>query len=124
MRSENTGQYLSDEQRREADCIVGRMQRGVHRGLLRSGEPGAARRQLVMAPAAPTRDAKSFWRAPIAPPDFFGEVAVPVAPDALLKRLGRFPFWRGALSIDAALGPTYRHAVERGLTIFLGDQSP
>ena len=34
VRSENTGLYLSDEQRREAGCSAGRMQRDLHHGLL------------------------------------------------------------------------------------------
>ena len=33
-RSENTGQYLNDEQRRQAGCSAGRMQRDFHHGLL------------------------------------------------------------------------------------------
>jgi hypothetical protein len=65
-------------------------------------------------------DPGRFWRTPVLSPDFFGDVNVPQAAEAALKQLGRLPFWRGEIPLEAALAPVYRAAVEHGLEYFVG----
>lgn len=46
------------------------------------------------------------------------------APAAVLRRLGRFPFWRGRSPLLEALEPVYAEAGARGLEVFLGPLAP
>lgn len=64
-------------------------------------------------------EAADFWGGSL-PDDLFGEVRVPPAPAALVKRLGNFPFWRGEERFLGAIEPIYAQASPRGLDIFLG----
>ena len=66
-------------------------------------------------------DAASFWSCGKLPDDFFGEVRLPPVSAALPKRLGNFPFWRGADRFLDAIEPIYENASPRGLDIFLGE---
>jgi hypothetical protein len=50
------------------------------------------------------------------PYDIVGEQAA-----ALLRRLARFPFWRGSIPLVEALAPVYADASPRGLDAFLGE---
>ena len=68
-------------------------------------------------------DTTLFWSGAPLPDDPFGEVKAPPVAAALLKRLGGFPFWRGATSLLDALGPLYEPASAQGMETFLG-QSP
>jgi uncharacterized Zn finger protein len=82
-------------------------------------EPGAAE------PAAPIpSDPGAFWTGAGLPEDPFGEVATPAAPAPLLRRLGRFPFWRGREPLVESLVPVYEAASRLGLAVFLGERPP
>jgi len=89
--------------------------------------PGPADPHLEAAAPAPPQPLQArpsaFWAGGALPADPFGEVQVPAAPAALLKRLGPFPFWRGNVPLAAALEPAYVQASERGLDAFLGNRS-
>src|SRR5574341_860123 len=98
---------------------------------LRAPKPGPRRRErAVAAPhegetAAPEPEPLRaqpavFWAGAGLPPDPFGEVELPQAPAAVLRRLGRFPFWRGRSTLLQALEPVYVEASARGLEVFLG----
>jgi uncharacterized Zn finger protein len=62
-----------------------------------------------------------FWRGADLPEDVFGEVQIPPVTAVLLKRLGHFPFWRGAERLLEVLEPLYQQASQRGLEVFLGE---
>ena len=64
---------------------------------------------------------ESFWRGGGVPADLFGAVSLPPVSAALPKRLGNFPFWRGAERFLEALEPVYIAASPRGLDAFLGE---
>ena len=73
------------------------------------------------APPEPLRpDTDAFWAGGELPADSFGEVSVPATAAALVRRLGRFPFWRGTASLIDAVEPVYAQASARGLDVFLG----
>lgn len=65
-------------------------------------------------------DADSFWRGGGLPADVSGGVNLPPTSAALPKRLGNFPFWRGAERFLEAVEPIYVRASARGLDVFLG----
>jgi uncharacterized Zn finger protein len=97
-------------------------------GLLSPAPPrGASRRAGVplhdegeAPPAEPLRsDVGAFWAGGELAADPFGEVEVPATAAALVRRLGRFPFWRGARSLLEAVEPLYVQASSRGLDVFL-----
>jgi uncharacterized Zn finger protein len=67
-------------------------------------------------------DPGAFWTGAELPLDPFGEVSVPPTPAALVRRLGRFPFWRGTTPLLETLEPVYARASARGLEVFLGDR--
>jgi uncharacterized Zn finger protein len=69
-------------------------------------------------PADPT----AFWSGGELPADLFGEVQVPPASAALLRRLGNFPFWRGQERLPDVLTPLYRQAAQAGLGAYLGER--
>jgi uncharacterized Zn finger protein len=91
-------------------------------------QPGASRRgqaplreEAEAPPPEPLRpDAGAFWAGGELPADPFGEVTVPGTPAALVRQLGRFPFWRGAESLVESIDPLYAQASSLGLDIFLG----
>lgn len=63
-----------------------------------------------------------FWDGSSLPDDLFGEVRIPPAPAALCRRLGNFPFWRGAERFLDAIEPIYTQASPHGIEIFLGER--
>jgi uncharacterized Zn finger protein len=68
-------------------------------------------------------DTASFWGENNLPDDCFGEVQIPPAPAALVKRLGNFPFWRGTERFLNAITPIYAQASPRGMDTFLGERN-
>jgi uncharacterized Zn finger protein len=78
----------------------------------------------VAAPAAPSRekpeplpaDPAVFWNAG-ALPEEFGELESPPVAAALVKRLGKFPLWRGERRLTDALEPVYRAASAAALKL-------
>lgn len=77
----------------------------------------------VMLPREPLPlEPSSYWAlAPLAE-DFYGEVQPPPVSAGLVRRLGKFPFWRGERSLVDAVEPTYVQSSARGVSVFLGEQ--
>jgi uncharacterized Zn finger protein len=67
-------------------------------------------------------DPAVFWTKGCLADEVFGEVQTPPVSAALPKRLGSFPFWRGAERFLDVLEPLYRQASQWGLNVFLGEQ--
>ena len=65
-------------------------------------------------------DAASFWGDVALPEDFFGAVSQPPVVAALPRRLGNFPFWRGAQSFTEVVEQVYTQSSPRGLEVFIG----
>jgi uncharacterized Zn finger protein len=73
-------------------------------------------------PAEPlTNNPAAFWMPGEVPDDLFGEVGTPPVSAAWVRRLGKFPFWRGTVSLAQALEPAYIEASAAGLSTFLGE---
>jgi uncharacterized Zn finger protein len=84
----------------------------------RNPQAQAAAQDVPHEPIA--ANAVSFWYGGDLPADVVGEINVPPVSAALPKRLGKFPFWRGAEGFIEALEPIYARAAVRGLDVFLG----
>ncbi len=85
---------------------------------------GSSPAEQVQAPAEPLRpDADAFWAGGELPADPFGDVAATATDAALVRRLGRFPFWRGTASLIETVEPVYAQASARGLEVVLGTGS-
>jgi len=69
-----------------------------------------------------TSDISKFWNGESISDDIFGEVRIPLAPAALPKRLGSFPFWRGEEKFLDAMESIYARASTIGLKVFLGEK--
>lgn len=105
--------------------------RGLNREDLLARLGGAARRARPATAAKPAEadspapcplraDAAAFWEGTAPPANPLGTVEIPAEPAALLRRLSRFPFWRGSVALAEALAPVYASASNRGLDAFLG----
>jgi uncharacterized Zn finger protein len=81
------------------------------------GEPAAPAETPEPLPSDPM----AFWAAAKVPEEVYGAVEAPRVTAAWLRRLGAFPFWRGAQPLAEALEPVYRPAAERGVAVFLGE---
>ncbi len=77
----------------------------------------------VAAPEPLAADATTFWANRPVPADVCGEVRLPPVSAAGPKRLGGFPFWRGADRFLEAITPTYSVAARRGLAVFEAESS-
>jgi len=75
---------------------------------------------VSLPPEPLVAEAAEFWGSSSVPDDMFGEVRIPPASAALVKRLGSFPFWRGEERFLVAIEPVYTQASACGLDIFLG----
>jgi uncharacterized Zn finger protein len=71
--------------------------------------------------ALPT-DVTKFWSAGNWVDEQFGPAHQPPVSGAWLRRLGKFPFWRGEQSLSDALEQVYVAAGEVGLKAFLGEE--
>lgn len=67
---------------------------------------------------------------PVKPEDFWGHelkdinflpAVIPDVPALLVKRLGKFPLWRGNTDFMETMEDIYRHASRIGLRVFAGD---
>jgi uncharacterized Zn finger protein len=95
---------------------------------LRGLDPDALRGKLTAAsgPAVePTpdpeplpADAATFWATGPLPADLTGDVRLPPASAAHVRRLGGFPFWRGEERFVDAMTAAYGPAARRGLAAF------
>jgi uncharacterized Zn finger protein len=94
-------------------------------------EPEAAAKS---APQALPADPEAFWGTRAAAPgpgpaagngpdaEGWGEVRVPSAHAALVRRLGSFPFWRGEEKFLDVMQRVYAAASPAGLDVFLGER--
>jgi uncharacterized Zn finger protein len=85
-------------------------------GTMRQEDEPRASLPREPLPTAPTE----FWAK--APEEAFGEVQSPPVPAGLVRRLGKFPFWRGERSPATALEAAYIEAGRRGLAVFVGER--
>src|SRR5207247_5960396 len=76
-----------------------------------TAEPATPPEPLVNDPAR-------FWNGGDVPDNLLGEVQLPPVSAALPKRLGNFPFWRGAEHFLDAVEPIYRQAAPEGFKAF------
>jgi uncharacterized Zn finger protein len=103
------------------ELLGGGMQK-ARRGV-KSPQSAIHNPQEVSLPPEPlVAEVSDFWGGSSLPDDLFGEVRVPPAPAALVKRLGSFPFWRGEERFLGAIEPVYTQASRHGLDIFLGER--
>ncbi|HEX4948277.1 MAG TPA: SWIM zinc finger family protein [Blastocatellia bacterium] len=102
------------------------MERAAFLKLLGAATPGSTQAEAE-TPALPPEplavEATAFWQGLALPEEFWGEVRTPPVNAAVLQRLGKFPFWRGAEDLREALSPTYTQAAQQGLDVFLGTDS-
>jgi uncharacterized Zn finger protein len=75
-------------------------------------EPVGTAAEPIAGESLPT-DPSLFWNGQALAEDPFGEVAAPPVAAALPRRLGGFPFWRGAQPFLTALEPVYSAATPR-----------
>lgn len=97
---------------------------GVQKKQRRVKSPQSATHQpqteVLLPPEPLTAEGADFWGSSSFSDDWFGEVRIPPAPAALVKRLGNFPFWRGEERFLDAIEPLYAKASQQGLDVFLG----
>ncbi|MBM4331034.1 MAG: hypothetical protein FJ117_07365 [Deltaproteobacteria bacterium] len=88
-------------------------------------KPSPSREQGEMGlPSEPlTSEAADFWNGGSLPEDFWGEVQIPPVSAALVRRLGKFPFWRGEEFLLEAIEPIYSSAATQGMGVFLGEKN-
>jgi uncharacterized Zn finger protein len=83
--------------------------------------PNQAETALPKLPPEPLpAETVLFWQSPELPADFYGEVRTPPVNAAFLKRLGKFPFWRGAEDLQETLEPVYQLSARAGMEVFTG----
>lgn len=88
-----------------------------------TGRPHSLVSPQVQAQSEPLpANPSTFWTAVKLPEDFWGNVETPAVTAPLLKRLGKFPFWRGKTPLQEALGANYSRASEIGLKLWLGER--
>jgi len=66
-------------------------------------------------------EASVFWQGTELPADLLGEAQVPPVTAALPRRLGHFPFWRGASPLLETIEPLYADAAVRGVRLLTGN---
>ncbi|MFM7149678.1 MAG: SWIM zinc finger family protein [Gemmataceae bacterium] len=86
------------------------------KGSLASEEPSFPPEPLSVQP-------DEFWKLPPLAEDFHGEVHSPPVSAALVRRLGKFPLWRGERPLVDVIEPTYIQASAKGLETFLGEKA-
>jgi uncharacterized Zn finger protein len=62
-------------------------------------------------------DASKFWKEAVAPDDLTSRATAPPVHAEPVRRLGRFPFWRGATPLLEAVEPVYVRASRRALDL-------
>jgi uncharacterized Zn finger protein len=82
--------------------------------------PVAAGVEVEAEPEPLAADAAAFWGVESLPADALGDVRMPPVAAALPRRLGGFPFWRGAKPLLDALEPFYLRASDRALASLAG----
>ncbi len=84
------------------------------------GKPEAAPKVELREPLSPLPS--EFWTLGPIPDDLFGEVQTPPVTAGLVRRLGKFPFWRGEKPLQEAVEAAYVDASATGVKVFLGEK--
>jgi uncharacterized Zn finger protein len=88
---------------------------------LAGAEVGGEQAALPELPPEPlAAEPSAFWSGVTLDEGLWGEVRKPPVSAALVRRLGKFPFWRGDEPLQDALEPDYDRASALGLNVFLG----
>jgi uncharacterized Zn finger protein len=66
-------------------------------------------------------DARAYWDVAL-PGDLVGDTTAPPVTAAALRRLGKFPYWRGEQPLAESLQAVYVNAREAGLRAVLGER--
>ncbi len=117
--------YLLGEEFDRDPFLIFRLRGLDHEQLLArltKGAPGrpAAEEAVPAGEPLPT-DPVEFWAVgPLA--EDYGEVQAPPVSAGLVRRLGKFPFWRGERPLVEAVEPAYVEASALGLSTFLGER--
>lgn len=112
---------LRGMEREELVALLDQDEPKARRGKKKSqAVPSTPQSEALLPPEPLMIDIPGFWGEGSFPDDLFGEVQVPSTPAALVRRLGNFPFWRGAERFLEAIEPIYTNASPRGLDVFLG----
>jgi uncharacterized Zn finger protein len=118
--------YLLGEEFDRDPFLIFRL-RGLEReellARLKKGAPGAPAQATEVPPAGEplTADAGAYWALATDAEDY-GEVQAPPVTAGLVRRLGKFPFWRGERPLVEAVEPAYVQASTLGLDVFLGER--
>jgi uncharacterized Zn finger protein len=118
--------YLLGEEFDRDPFLIFRL-RGLEReellARLKKGAPQASAQATEAPPAGEplTADASAFWALPADAEDY-GEVQAPPVTAGLVRRLGKFPFWRGERPLAEVVEPAYVQASTLGLDVFLGER--
>lgn len=103
--------YLLGEEFDRDPFLIFRM-RGMNReeflGMLGETRPARGPLQPPGEPEPLPADPLQFYQARPLPEDLTGEAFEGTACAALVKRLGKFPFWRGTVPLLESLEPVYR----------------
>jgi uncharacterized Zn finger protein len=75
----------------------------------------------VDAPEPLPSDPAAFWEGASLDDGALGQVRTPPVSAALLRRLGKFPFWRGEQPLLEALEPVYTAASRRAAALYEGE---
>ena len=87
------------------------------RAVAETMEPATPSHEITHEPLA--YDPATFWSGTLAPDDAPGDAHPSAVTAPLLRRLGDFPFWRGAEPVLTALSPDYSDAAQRGRDYYL-----
>lgn len=127
--------YLLGEEFDRDPFLIFKM-RGISREELiaRIGNKAPAKEKRRQAKASPKPEGKPtmlpeplpaevgrFWGEGLRQKNLPGEVRVPSVAAALVKRLGKFPFWRGEEKFLEAMERAYESASPAGMDVFLGE---
>jgi uncharacterized Zn finger protein len=83
-------------------------------GILGEAAPGGVERQNEPIPPEPLpMSPHEFWNGGALPEQLLDDVTLPTAGAVILRRLGKFPFWRGRESLLDSLQPVYLAAASR-----------
>ena len=78
-------------------------------------------KEPVLPPDPLAANKETYWDGGDLPGDLFGEVRIPPMRAALIKRLGKFPFWRAEEALPEVLDHLYPRASQRGMDVYLGN---
>jgi uncharacterized Zn finger protein len=85
------------------------------------GRVEAVEEAPVVGEALPTKPV-AYWSMGELPEDLYGAVQQPPVSGGWVRRLGKFPFWRGEKPLTDSLETVYVRVGEEGLKVFLGEK--